>query len=417
MLQCIFILSDSGEVMLEKQWMGKRVDRSICTWFWTQARSSNYDEHSVPSVLASPTYYLMNIVRDGITFLACTESEMPPLLGIEFLCRVADVLADYLGGINEDLIKDNFVIVYEVLDEMMDGGFPSTTEPNVLKELIAPPNLVSRVLSVVTGASSSLNNTLPLAMGSKVPWRGDGIKHSNNEIYFDLVEEMDAVLNRDGFLIKGEVYGEIHANCRLSGMPEVSLSFSNPAILNDISFHPCVRYKVWESNRVLSFLPPDGAFKLTSYRVKGLKSTPVYVRPQLTFSEGICHVNVMLGIRNDPGKPVDSIVVQLPWPSTITSVDLTANHGTVTQNHGTKVSTWSVGRIPRDKSPCLTGTLKLQPGLTKLPHYPTLLVGFKIMGATLSGLKVDKMDLQGESYRPHKGFRAVTRAGNYEIRT
>lgn len=40
---------------------------------------------------------------------------MPPLMAIEFLCRVADVVSDYLGGeLNDDLIKDNFVIVYEV---------------------------------------------------------------------------------------------------------------------------------------------------------------------------------------------------------------------------------------------------------------------------------------------------------------
>lgn len=27
---------------------------------------------------------------------------------------MADIISDYLGGLNEDLIKDNFVIVYEV---------------------------------------------------------------------------------------------------------------------------------------------------------------------------------------------------------------------------------------------------------------------------------------------------------------
>jgi hypothetical protein len=68
----------------------------------------------VPSVIAAPAYYLLHIVREGITFLACARSEMSPLLGIEFLGRVADVLSDYLGGLNDDLIKDNFVIVYQV---------------------------------------------------------------------------------------------------------------------------------------------------------------------------------------------------------------------------------------------------------------------------------------------------------------
>ena len=37
----------------------------------------------MPTVIAAPTYYVLHIVRDGVTFLACAKSEMPPLLGIE----------------------------------------------------------------------------------------------------------------------------------------------------------------------------------------------------------------------------------------------------------------------------------------------------------------------------------------------
>ncbi|KAI6679219.1 hypothetical protein NL676_033100 [Syzygium grande] len=107
---CIFLLSDSGEVMLEKQLTGHRVDRSICAWYWDHAISQG---DQLQPVIASPTHYLFQIVREAITFLACSQVEMPPLMGIEFLCRAADVLADYLGGLNEDVIKDNFVIVYE----------------------------------------------------------------------------------------------------------------------------------------------------------------------------------------------------------------------------------------------------------------------------------------------------------------
>ncbi|KAI6693712.1 hypothetical protein NL676_021422, partial [Syzygium grande] len=98
------------EVMLEKQLTGHRVDRSICAWYWDHAISQG---DQLQPVIASPTHYLFQIVREAITFLACSQVEMPPLMGIEFLCRAADVLADYLGGLNEDVIKDNFVIVYE----------------------------------------------------------------------------------------------------------------------------------------------------------------------------------------------------------------------------------------------------------------------------------------------------------------
>jgi AP-3 complex subunit mu len=163
-------------------------------------------------------------------------------------------------------------------------------------------------------------------------------------------------------------------------------------------------------------VPPDGEFKLMSYRVKKLKSTPIYVRPQLTSDAGLCRVNILVGMRTDPGKPIDSIALQFSLPPSVVSSDLTANHGSfnVLTN---KACTWSIGRIPKDKTPCLTGTLRLENGVDCLREFPTLLVGFKIMGIGLSGLKIDKLDLQNVVYRPYKGFRAVTRAASYEIRT
>ncbi|KAL1329362.1 hypothetical protein HN51_046480 [Arachis hypogaea] len=415
MLQCIFLLSDSGEVMLEKQLTGHRVDRSICGWFWDQSISQGDSFKQLP-VIASPTHYLFQVFREGITFLACTQVEMPPLMAIEFLCRVADVLNDYLGGLNEDLIKDNFIIVYELLDEMIDNGFPLTTELNILQEMIAPPNIVSKVLSVVTGTSSNVSDTLPGATSSCVPWRTADTKYAQNEVYVDLVEEMDATINRDGALMKCEVYGEVQVNSHITGLPDLTLSFTNPSILDQVRFHPCVRFRPWESHQILSFVPPDGQFKLMSYRVRKLKSTPIYVKPQLTSDGGTCRLNVMVGSRNDHGKTIDSVTVQFQLPSCILSADLTSNHGTVSIL-ADKTCTWNIGRIPKDKAPSMSGTMVLETGLERLHVFPTFRVGFKMMGVALSGLQIDKLDLKTVPYRFYKGFRAVTRAGEFEVRS
>ncbi|KAK4402110.1 AP-3 complex subunit mu [Sesamum angolense] len=398
--------------MLEKQLTGHRVDRSICAWFWDQILTQGDSLKLVP-VIASPTHYLFQVVREGITFLACTQVEMPPLMAIEFLCRVADVLSDYLDGLNEDLIKDNFVIVYELLDEMIDNGFPLTTEPNILREMIAPPNLVSKVLSVVTGNTSNMSNTLPGATSSCVPWRKTDLKHTSNEVYVDLVEEMDATISRDGTLVKCEIYGEVQVNSHLSGLPDLTLSFANPSILNDVRFHPCVRLRTWEANQILSFVPPDGQFKLMSYRVKKLKNTPIYVKPQLTSDLGTCRINVLVGIRNDPGKAIDSITVQFRLPPCVVSSDLSSNHGAVNVL-ADKICSWTIGRIPKDKAPSMSGTLVLETGVERLNVFPTFQVAFRIMGMALSGLKIDKLELLNLPSRPYKGFRALTRAGEFQ---
>jgi hypothetical protein len=44
------------------------------------------------------------------------------------------VLTEYFKELEEESIRDNFVIVYELLDEMMDFGYPQTTESKILQE-------------------------------------------------------------------------------------------------------------------------------------------------------------------------------------------------------------------------------------------------------------------------------------------
>ena len=82
---------------------------------------------------------------------------------------------------------------------MIDNGFPLIAEPNILREMIAPPNMVDKVLSVVTGNSSNMIDTLPGSTSSCIPWRTTDPKYANNEVYVDLVEEMDAIINRSVF--------------------------------------------------------------------------------------------------------------------------------------------------------------------------------------------------------------------------
>ena len=48
-------------------------------------------------------------------------------------------------------------------------------------------------------------------------------------------------LDPEGKLLTSAIYGKIEVNCRLSGMPDISLSLSNSHLIEDYSFHPSVR--------------------------------------------------------------------------------------------------------------------------------------------------------------------------------
>jgi AP-1 complex subunit mu len=43
------------------------------------------------------------------------------------------VLTSYFEELEEESIRDNFVIIYELLDELMDFGYPQFTETQILQ--------------------------------------------------------------------------------------------------------------------------------------------------------------------------------------------------------------------------------------------------------------------------------------------
>lgn len=66
--------------------------------------------------------------------LAVTKKNSNIALILVFLYKLVNVFKDYFGEIEEESIRDNFVVVYELLDETMDFGFPQTCESKILRE-------------------------------------------------------------------------------------------------------------------------------------------------------------------------------------------------------------------------------------------------------------------------------------------
>jgi len=44
---------------------------------------------------------------------------------------------------------------------------------------------------------------------SNVPWRRSGVKYSNNEAYFDCIEEVDAIIDKSGSTVSAEIHGYV----------------------------------------------------------------------------------------------------------------------------------------------------------------------------------------------------------------
>lgn len=44
---------------------------------------------------------------------------------------------EYFKEMEEESIRDNFVIIYELMDELMDFGYPQFTESKILQEYVS----------------------------------------------------------------------------------------------------------------------------------------------------------------------------------------------------------------------------------------------------------------------------------------
>jgi len=410
MIQSLFILNDSGNIVMEKHWRGV-LNRSICDFFWEEVTKAPSKEEVLP-VISTAKHYLIHIYRNDLFFLSVVNAEFPPLLVLEFLHRLIDTFKEYFNDVSEEGLKSNFVTVVQLLDEMMDNGFPMITEPNILKDMI----LQQGFKNIVIGGSS-VSDVLPENTVTSIPWRKAGVKYTNNEIYLDIIEEIDLIQDPNGQVVWQEVSGDVQCTCHLSGMPDLVLIFQNPKILDDCSFHPCVRYNRYEKEKVISFVPPDGVFHLLKYRVSGTGlMKPIFVKPEIKFTEHGGTVNITVGPQSTSGKALEAVMLTIPFPDAVASTSLTATHGAVDYDETKKILKWDIGKIS-SKSPVLSGTVTLLPGASIPEMNPIIQVDFKITMFSASGIKVESLTLFTEKYKPYKGVRSVTKAGKYQIRT
>ncbi len=101
--------------------------------------------------------------------------------------------------------------------------------------VLLPPSLISEILSVtgVSGPSGPSTNNIS-AFSNPIPWRKAGLRYNHNVIYFDIVETLDAVVNKYAPLpfppeqsvlsrpfrngtIMNSALDKIDVNCMLSG--------------------------------------------------------------------------------------------------------------------------------------------------------------------------------------------------------
>jgi len=413
MIQSIFILDKDGRVIVEKNFRGI-VSRTIVDQFWDEVVKFAPYLSEVPPVIPTQRYYLLHVQKNGIFFLAVVARDVAPLLVLEFLNRLASIFSDYFADLNDSVLKDNFITAYQLLEEMNDGGIPFNLEPNILQEMISIPSILNQTAGIVLGPGNTIKATLPDGTLTRVPWRRSEVKYATNEIYIDIIDKIDAIIESNGAITTARIAGAVQVDCQLGGVPDLVLRFQNPGIMEDVSFHPCVLINRWDREQVLAFVPPDGKFRLMDFRSKGNILLPIYVQPHIQFSEGTGSMSIMVGTKGVTDKIVEDIIVNIPFPNNCSGIMLTSKVGVVDCDETTKVVTWKIKALtPKQMAPVLEGTFAWD--TETVPIKPLISVGFTVNTWSASGLKVDSLTLLNEGYNHFKGVKRL-RAGKYRFR-
>lgn len=90
----------------------------------------------------------LHVRHENIYVVAVTRSNIDAGLVFEFLYKLVSLGKSYFNSFDEQAVKNNFTLIYELLDEIIDFGFPQNTEVDTLKQFITTEGVKSQVTKV-----------------------------------------------------------------------------------------------------------------------------------------------------------------------------------------------------------------------------------------------------------------------------
>eukprot|EP00127_Corallochytrium_limacisporum_P001836 Clim_evm2s87 gene=Clim_evmTU2s87 len=436
----LFSMNETGEVLLERHF-GDVIPRGALDGFHEHLSQAKQPK-DVPPVLSAGQYVAVSIFYHNVFHIALVSRECSPVGVIRMLHDYTRVVSSYFGRATEIVFREHLVQCSLILNEMVNMGYPLLMQQDMIRGLIQPPprDLSSQLKSVTGGRHTRFAQQLPSGYMSATPWRRQGLKYTRNEVFIDVIEELDAIVAPNGQLSACSITGTINVNCKLSGMPDLSLSFTNGQMLSDVSLHPCVRIKKWEDSRVLSFLPPDGGFELASYYMSGdsIPQLPLIVNPMFAVGpEGTTgRVDLQVQSRSPEGKPLEKVKLSVQMPDSVTSMSLNTGTGTCRFDQITRTLTWDIGNVVAGRNLSLSGSFNINLDVAsdsdvksdapvgtaparhhRLPFSPCVIADFAVSQTLVSGLNCNKLDIFQERYKAFKGIKYISKAGRVIYRT
>jgi len=438
MIGGLFIYNHKGEVLISRVYRDD-IGRNAVDAFRVNVIHARGQVRSPITNIARTSFF--HIKQGNVWMAAVTKQNVNAAMVFEFLNRMVEIMASYFGKVTDENIKNNFVLIYELLDEIADYGYPQKTDTAILKTFITQQGVKSQSREETAQITSQVTG--------QIGWRREGIKYRRNELFLDVLESVNLLMSPQGQVLSAHVSGKVVMKSYLSGMPECKFGMNDKIVvdkqskssvpdttaadakknssktgiaIDDCTFHQCVKLSKFETERSISFIPPDGEFELMRYRTTKDISLPFRVIP-LVREVGRTRMEVKVVLKSNfkPSLIGQKIEVRIPTPPTTAGVQVVCMKGKARYKASENAIVWRIKRMNGMKESQISAEIELmQTKETKKWARPPISLNFEVpfacSGLKVRYLKVFEPKLNYSDQDVIKWVRYISRSGLYETR-
>jgi len=386
-----------------------------------------------PPVIQLEGSSFMYIRHRNLFLVGATRSNPNSALIFEYLFQKLRILKSYLGeDFTDDTLQGNFTLIYELFDETMDYGYPQNCSIDVLKLYI---NQGTQRTVVAGNTGTALTSQITGA----IDWRREGIRYRSNEVYIDVQETVSLLMSASGDVLRTDIHGKVMMKALLSGMPECKFGLNDKLIMekeggaaaaavanqkttgveiDDCTFHRCVRLGKFDTERTITFIPPDGEFELMRYRINA-PAQPFRLLPNIN-EEGKTRLTVNLKVTADfpDDKKALNVIIKIPMPPTAASAKITVGKGRAKYEPGERALVWRISSFQGGSESSLDAMVELLPSTREKAWVrPPINMDFQIPMHSCSGVQVRFLKVyEKSSYQTQRWVKYITKAGEYQMR-
>jgi len=285
--------------------------------------------------------------------------------------------------LSEEAIRKNFILIYELLDEMIDFGYPQKTSTDELKAFVFTE-------PITVGLSTSITDSLQLQPSKTINSKTANksvVKKSTllgkDEIYIDINEDISFVFNQNGQILRSEIEGRLLLRSFLKGVSTLKLGLNDNIMigrnrntpsygvlnLDYCKFHDSVDLSDWEIDRGLIFNPPEGEFDLMRYKISSEMPPPFKIFTRME-EPGQNQIDVYIRVISEFPQVIfaSKFVVKCPVPLACltASCDYNRSGQTAEFNQKDSVVVWTIKKNNWPKRTINTHKIKLTKHIRKL---------------------------------------------------